>query len=358
MNTQTFVPAEKTKVRQVTIVDIARATGLSKSTVSYALNGRDSIPLRTREIVEAAARELGYAPNPHARRLAGGRLDNVVAFYSPALEPGLTISKAQHIQNLLNQRGFDVELHAHPYEAEGITDRGRLLRRVRAERPCAILCHVGWNFGGSELEELQQFLREGGQVVCLSYERPAAICCDQVIFDGLHSLRLAVQHLRELGHKAIGLGAAHLSAHDSRRVYFSDVIQHAGAYVKDEWFLDTELNFFERSGAVLAEKFLLLKERPTAMVIINDVAASAFINMVQRSGCQVPEHVGVVGLDNTDAAEFAAVAMTTVSQPYKQWGDRVVQLLLDRLEGYKGEPRHEIIRGELVVRNSTATLIS
>ena len=91
------------------------------------------------------------------------------------------------------------------------------------------------------------------------------------------------------------------------------------------------------------------------MCIINDVTASTFVTQLHRAGVRVPQDVSVVGYDDTPAARYALVPLTTVSHPVKGIANPIVEMLLSRLDAsYDGAARCLEVKGELVVRESTA----
>jgi DNA-binding LacI/PurR family transcriptional regulator len=112
---------------------------------------------------------------------------------------------------------------------------------------------------------------------------------------------------------------------------------------------------YEEAGARLAEQFLNLKDRPGAICIINDVVASTFVSQIHRAGLRVPHDVSVVGYDDTPAARYALVPLTTVSHPVEGVARPIVDMLLSRLNrSYDAAPRCVEVKGELIVRESTA----
>jgi DNA-binding LacI/PurR family transcriptional regulator len=343
--------------KSMTISEVARELGVSPATVSSAFSGKGTITASRREAVLQAARELGYEPNPIAQRLKSGRNPNTIAIFSPALDLGIGVQQIQWLQGALNERGFEAQLYAHPYEAPRDFNPGSMLRALRFEKPRALICNGGWHFSEADRAELEQFIEEGGDAVFIAYGAEANVTCDQVVFDEAHSAQLATQHLLELGHRDIAYGAHELkigaSFHESG---YRRALEEAGIAPRAEWMLDSEQTFYEESGAKLADQFLKLNKRPSAIIINNDRAASAFINVVQRAGIRVPHDVSVVGIDDTPAARFAAVPMTAVSYPLPAIVYSVIDTLFTRLGGNSGARRIKTIRGELVVRESTAAL--
>jgi LacI family transcriptional regulator len=111
---------------------------------------------------------------------------------------------------------------------------------------------------------------------------------------------------------------------------------------------------FEDDGVRMAAHFLNMKKRPTAVCIVNDYAAIAFIAELQRAGVRVPQDVSVVGHDDRPISRYCNVPLTSVSHPVETIAQSVVDLLLERINGdSQAKCRTKIIQSELVVRDST-----
>lgn len=351
----------KTTEKPLTIVDVARLLGVSKSTVSAAFTGSGTLSQTTRENVLRAAKELNYEPNPHARRLVGGRCHNTIALFSLNLDLGVSTRKLQLVQGLLDERGYDVLLHArgyygarHPVEAEKQAD---LMASVRRQKPRAIICQ-NTSLRPETLAQLRRFEDEGGIVVCYSEGRATDLECDQVIFDDAGNISLITRHLLELGHREIGLFTPGLEPWRNYVAGFERALGEYGVKSRREWILaGTASSVLERDGAHAAEQFLGLKKRPTAMCVVNDGAAIAFMARLRQAGISVPEQLSVAGFDDAPAAAFSFPALTTVSHPVEEIASQVVALLDNRLQNpSEAAPRHVWLSGELAIRQSTAPL--
>jgi DNA-binding LacI/PurR family transcriptional regulator len=114
---------------------------------------------------------------------------------------------------------------------------------------------------------------------------------------------------------------------------------------------------FEAGGVVVAEQFLQLNDRPTAICIVNDNMAAAFVNRLARAGVRVPHEVSVIGHDDSLAAQSSVVPLTTVTHYADEHCRLITEALLERLEGkYCGPPRTMSLHGKLVVRESTGAV--
>jgi DNA-binding LacI/PurR family transcriptional regulator len=342
------------KTRTATIQDVARAAGVSKMTVSFALNGTGRISEQTKQAVLQAAAELNFRPNPHAKNLSHGRCGRMIGLFSLGLNLGAGIRKTQCIQRAFMEKGYEVPLHG--YSFYGFDEKGTLqlemMRQLCAQRPLAVVCNTS-ALKSSAMAELRRYQEDGGFVVV--YDEPAEGPFDQVLFDRAENTASAVRHLVELGHTDIVLAGCNQHRNPlSRYEGFHRTLLEFGLTEREEClFLD--LPPYEEGGAELARRFLAMPNRPTALCIVNDYIASTFVLEVQRAGLQVPRDVSVVSLDNLDAARYAAVPLTAASQPIDAISEAVVELLMSRVEGrYSGESRRIVIQGDLVIRESTA----
>ena len=338
--------------KTVTIQDVARAVGVAKSTASAALNDKYGVAPGTREAVLQAARELGFEVNPLAQRLAHGRSDNTIGLFCRDLDVGVGTRKINRIQQLLAEQGFDVPIHACGYHGADAAMQSELMSNLRRQKPRAIVGAVG-GLHADVLAQLERYQSEGGLVVC--YDHAAPLGCDQVVFDREDNVYRSARHLLELGHREIGLfihGRNGIADNAPRVAGFRRALREYNAPCRDEWLFDGAL--YEEGGAQMAARFLALPQRPTAMCIVNDYAAVAFISQLLEAGVRVPQDVSVVGHDNVAGAPYAAVPITSVSHPVEEIAAQVVELLSSRLEGFEGGPRRVTVRGELVVRRSAA----
>ena len=181
---------------------------------------------------------------------------------------------------------------------------------------------------------------------------------DVVYVDSVEASRLATAHLIELGHERIVrfAGPDYTEHHGRDRV---EGVRRA--------FSESPLMFSDDmiipAGSTLAEGYRAGLQvfrtaepasRPTAVACFNDAVAIGLLRALRELGLDVPGDVSVVGYDNIEAAEYAAVPLTTVEVPKQELGHRAAELLLDRIAG--GAPQRVALEAALVVRASTRSL--
>jgi LacI family transcriptional regulator len=347
-----------------TMQDIADALGVTKTTVSKALNDKGRLSAQTREAVLAMAQQLNFQPNQQARTLSNGRNYNTVGLFALLLDLGLGTRKLQLLQHALAQKGFKTPIHvcgmhtaAHEKDSQV-----EAMASLIAQRPVGIICNTS-RLCDEALDGLWRFQEQGGVVTC--YDNQVDIDCDQVIFDRSHNTYTATRHLLELGHRDIAFSSGVYVSDPRRVVGYRSALAEFGVEMRDDRLIHGDITgaaaeynggINEEIGVRLAHIVLDLKPRPTAIVIVNDQVAAAFIAESLRRGMRVPEDISVVSLDNLPLAAFtSAVPITVVSQPVEEITSGTLDFLLSRIEGNEtGPARRLVVQGTLIERQSTA----
>jgi LacI family transcriptional regulator len=349
-----------------TLKDVAGALGMHKSTVSLALSGKGTISPVTRQRVLAVARELGYEPNLLAQRLAHGMGATTVCIYSGVLDVGLATEKILLVQKALGAQGVEAPIYtcsepvADPAGQDAEAQAAQV-RQVCRQRPRAIIC-AAQRVHPAVFRELAAYQNAGGIVV--SYDTPVPLDCDQVIFDREDNGYQAARYLLEQGHRKIGVGMSAVAVPDTsgpngndpqnyRMRGFRRALEEFGAAYQDAWFFRNAT--YEKGGAEMARHYLETQDRPTAIAVVNDYVALAFMVEVMRAGVRVPEDLSLIGHDNQPIAEYCPVPLTSMTQPTERIATAVVERLLARLNGDispDAPPERLTVRGELVVRDS------
>jgi len=345
--------------KQITLQDLADKMQLSLCTVSQAISGKGRVSAKTRERVCRVAQEMGFEPNAAAQHLAKGGTDKNIALFSLYLDLGVVTRKLQLLQRNLHERGYDAPIHAFGTDV-GSKDinQAALLRNLRSLRPRAIVLYT-MKLNDEAVDEVRQYIKKGGQVV--AYDVPVELECDKVLFDRNQNTYTAMRHLLDLGHQHIGfyVGSWPVAGNNPRLAGLKTALAEFNVPLSQEWldFADNANNFKYRThedmGVQLAEYYISLQERPSAMCIVNDMTAASFVNTVRTHGLRVPEDVSVIGHDDLPFIE--TFGLSTVSHPVHTIASDVIELLTDRLEnGYDGAPRTRTVHGELRIRRSTA----
>lgn len=320
--------------------DVAARAGVSRALVSIVFRGVSGASDETRARVLAAAAELDYRPDTRASRLGRGRTRMLgVTFAVGHTFHGEVL---QSIYAEADRLGYEVVL-------SGVTpDRPdpNAVDTLLAER-CEALLLVGSELPTAAMSRL------AARLPVVSLLRPVRDPAVGVVrTDDALGLRLAVAHLRSLGHDRIALldGGRAAGATERRQGYRRGM--RATPSLRED-VLPGGLT--ELEGAEAATAFLTLgRGRPTAVTAFNDRCALGFIDVVRQHGVRVPEDVSVVGFDDIAQAAYPHVALTTIRQDAARLGAEAVRSVISRLDGETDRTTGAVIEPELVVRASTA----
>lgn len=329
---------------RVTMRDVAARAGVSRALVSIVFRDAPGASEETRARVLAAARELDYQPDTRASRLGRGRTRMLGVTFG--------VGHAFHGEVL---RSLYAEAERTGYEVVlgGVTPErsdADAVESLLAER-CEALLLLGSGLSAAAMGRLAERVPVASLFRSVRDRSVGIVRTDDEL-----GLRLAVAHLRELGHEHIAMldGGRAAGAAERRHGYRRGVRADPRL---PELLLPGGLT--ELDGARGAEEFLALPQRPTAVTAFNDRCALGFMDVVRQAGLRVPGDVSVVGFDDIEQASYPHVALTTVRQDLPRLGAAAVRWVASRLNDFaptRDLPTSVVIEPELVIRGSTAVI--
>jgi LacI family transcriptional regulator len=339
-----------------TLRDVARASGVSVTTVSRVLNGRETgVPIReaTRERILAAAAELGYRPNLLARGLRGSR-SSLLGVIARDISDPFHIQILRGIDEIARARDYRLFLGHAGYRADIAVSYGSMFERSHADG----IIVIGDLEGGDAALDV---LAEQHRFIVGVTDRTGRRQVPGVYGDSGAGTLLALQHLWDLGHRRI-VCVSDLQTYDGRLrivVYERfmterDAAQHIRVFVTESpgsphpsYRLGQEI-FREFAESPLPQ--------PTAFWATSDTIAIGLMQAAFQAGIAVPQQVSIVGLDNIDIAEFTIPPLTTVSQEGVEMGRNSANLLLDMISENRSSAEVDdvVMAPVLIERQSTA----
>jgi DNA-binding LacI/PurR family transcriptional regulator len=330
--------------RSATLNDVGALSGVSYQTVSRVVNESPLVAEKTRARVLKAIAELGYRPNQAARRLATrrssliGMVGSHITYYGPA-QVMLSVEETakRHGYNLMF---VGVESASKGRVAAAIDDLFEhqvegLVLGVRTE-------------GG--VDAIRKLCRG---VPFVALDPSGASDVPTVIVDQQYGTGLGMKHLLDLGHRRIACitGPPRWSASKERRKGWANTLQREGL----ELGPCLEGDWSAASGFAAAVRLLESSPRPfTAIVVANDHMALGVLRALHAKDIKVPEDISVVGYDDLPESRFFEPPLTTIHHDFARQGERSVEVLLSIIEGEKFESPLQLLRPELVIRESTA----
>ena len=339
------------RANKVTSQTVAERAGVSRTTVSFVLNGREQgIPSETQERVLRAAAELGYVPSAAARTLASGQTRTL----------GLVVCHAQHLLTdaflpqavygliqIAKHRGYRVLVE--PLEDVSSPHAYRELVQAKEIDGLVVLNPR------ADDRQLPELIADGYPVVTIG--QPPGGDGAHLDVDNVTAARRATQHLLSLGHRSIahiGYGSPRFTTVAERLSGYRAALEEGGAQLDDE--LIAFANYSAESG-MHAMRSLLARSRGTqprfsALFCSNDTVALGAIRALSEAGLRVPEDVAVVGFDNIPIAAFTAPPLTTIHSPLLAMAEAAAHLLVNLVEGQSPPQLEQVLDTELIVRAS------
>ncbi len=340
----------------VTMADIAKLAGVSRTTTSFVLNGKETelrISDQTRTRVLCAAKQLGYRKNEIARAVATGK-----TFVIGILDREHSIEqRARIMEGALkeaNPNGYFIKLLHHPYEEKVIDAAKNCVEQRLAGLIVMLPSRIDMDALKAELDI--------HHIPIVTVDDDVSILgITNVLTDDAQGMRLALDHLVALGHREIALlsGNTVNSLGNLRERTFKRLMIELGIPAREENFL-TDGGKSEKVEALIIDRFLEEKGRPTAILSASgDFEAALAIRALRSIGVCVPKQVSVVGYADLQPAALIDPPLTTIRQPFEELGRRAFKELLSEIEGERfadrqGLRKPNIVDTELVIRKSTA----
>jgi len=344
--TNCMVPEKKPRTKRssaVTLRAVADYVGLTPGTVSAVLNNAPSsrsIPQHTKNRILAAARELNYRPNFFAQSLRKKRTYTIGVIVEEIGDAygSLVISG---IEQHLRQKNFFFLTVVHRHDPDLL------------ERYAQILMERGVE--GFITVDMQ--LRDAPSLPTVAVAGHRTLSgVTNIVLDHRHAARIALEHLRDLGHTKIAFmkGAPFSSDSEPRWNAICEAARDLNVTIDPELTVQIDIDDpTPQLGYPFAKKLLERKIPFTALFAYNDISAIGAIRALQEEGLQVPQDVSVVGFDDIQGAAYNTPSLTTVRQPLIRMGTIAAQTLLERIEERLDEPAVIAIQPELVIREST-----
>lgn len=337
-----------------TMRDIARAAGVSQSTVSRVLSGTSSpVPIgpETRARVLEAARSMGFRPNPLARGLRGASTMLIGAIVREIMDPFFALA-IEAVTGAATARGYNVVLgHAHGQANEAIALRG-----VLETRHCDAIVVLG---DMRDQPRLIADLRDSAVPTVALWQGSALPGIATVNVDNEAGIRAALDQLTSLGHQRIAFIAARpLGDILARRAAYLEYMDRAGLAVPDAYVPTGSNDPAWGESAMVG--LMKLEERPTAVLASTDLLAIGALHGAHGLGLRVPDEVSVVGFDDLPLAAYTVPSLTTVRMPTAAMAAAAIRIAIDENGGAAhGDDRPvEVLPPTLVVRESIAPPMS
>jgi LacI family transcriptional regulator len=326
----------------ITIREVAKAAGVSVSTVSRVLNDKDDVAPGTYEKVKRVIEELGYTSSLAARSMRS-RQTNVIGLVMPDVGDPFAIQVVKGVNRAISELGYDLIVYTTGDSTIGTWP-------VREQRYVSLL-NGSVTDGMIVVAPTATTFPSAYPLVAVdphpeSTEFPSVISTNRI---GALS---AMEYLIALGHRHIGFigGRTDLQSALRRLQGYKDGLCRANLPIVPE--LIQPGDYTHKAGYVGAKKLIGLPNPPTAIFAANDQSAMGVIEAAQEAGLRVPDDLSVIGFDNIPEAAYVNGGLTTIDQFIDEMGYIAVQMLVDLLQNRPVENSLHQVQTELVIRST------
>lgn len=327
----------------ITIKDVARELGVSYSSISRALNGKEGVSEATRSSIVAAAKRMGYQPNELARGLVN-RISRTVGVIIPDINNPFFGEIVTGIIRSAKENDYDIFLCISDWDS---TNEKEYLNTLRKKRVDGIILKPAGNENFENYEDIKIPL-----MIIENHEDNKGHGSVEV--DNERGGYLAAKHLLDCGYKKLGfiLGSEDRFACRKRLKGAEKALRDYGLILDQNRVI--EGSFSIEGGRRTAKALMEKNPDIDAIFGMNDLIALGVLQYLSEEQIAVPEEVGVIGFDNISYADLPQIELTTINQPKNELGKLLFENILREIQD---KDEHEsikiVIQPELKVRKTT-----
>lgn len=330
----------------VTIKTIARIAGVSHTTVSRALNDNPAVKEKTRKKIKKIALDLGYVPNLSARGLVNNRTYTIGIFFSN-LNEGTSSSFLTEVIKRFHD-ALDKEYMLSVNSIDDLSDFNITIH----SRLDGIIVVSQSQRDDAFIEYVQQ---TGLPLVVLNRSLAIKSICNIGFDDYLGAYQAAEYGIR-MGHQSFGMikGIANFHSTIERTNGYLDAIKQHQLTINKQAVVAGKYN--SESGYQAMKQILLLPEYPTFVFCANDDMAIGALKACNELNVRVPQDISIVGFDDSLFSAYTIPALTTIKKPIDQMARIGMQALGQLMTETTAEIHHELIKPDLIIRDSVSNL--
>jgi len=336
---------------KVTIKDIAKKAGVSKTSVSFAFNEPSQLPEATVQRILEAAEELGYVPDPIARILKTGKTGTI----------GILVPQPIH------------EITRNPFFSEFIEGVGEVCTmdgfsmmivpplKGSMERAIANATVDGFLTLGLELKKSAMVVLDNRDVPFVMVDSDPEDGVAAVNIDDEKGGFLAMDYILQAGHKKIAIIAMRSGKEGKYKDYLGTLRKRVKGYQTALEAFDLSMDHEKirliecastlQGGRHAFDEIWKSDLRPTAVVAMSDIIALGIMRAARDQAVKIPDALSLIGFDDIPFASLISPPLTTISQPIRKKGKVAAELLVEHIKG-NADISHKILPVKLVERGT------
>jgi DNA-binding LacI/PurR family transcriptional regulator len=331
---------------EATIRDIARILGISKSTVSRALNNHYDVSEETAQKVRELASKIDYQPNLLAQHLKQQRT-NTIGVLIPETVNRFTARAVGGIQEVADHAGYNVMICQ---SNETLATEQNNLRTLIASRVDGLLVSVSRK---TDRHEHFQYAIDK-EVPLVFFDRIVEeLNASQVFSDNYEITFQGTEHLIAQGCKRIAYiaGSKHLHNYRNRLNGYLEALRKHDMAVNDSLIVFTDYSSNDVEN--YTRHLFSLRQKPDGIFAINDMAALEIMHILKKRGLSIPKDVAVLGFNNENICSLVEPTLSSIDHPAFDMGVAAAEILIKQIANKGVFQEKRMIKSRLVIRESS-----
>lgn len=331
----------------ITIKDIAKKLNISIATVSRAFNDKNDISIDTKNLILKTAKEMGYRPNPMAKKLIQKRsltIGIVVPEFLNSFFPEVIIGA----QEILFEKGYQVLI---TQSNENFETELKNIKALEDSMVDGII--ISQSSENKNVDYYQNLINSGFPIVFCN-RVCNEITSSKVLFNDYKWAFFATEHLISQGYKNIYhlKGKESVSLTNDRMKGFIDAHAKHKLTLAKEQIIPT--GFDMEDGKRVADEIINSGKIPDAIFASNDTAAIGAMQVFKKRGFNIPKDIAFVGFTESKMGTIIDPPLTSVLQPAKEIGREAARIVLEQIENpVTFKPQIIVLNGQLNIRESS-----
>ncbi|TAH75178.1 MAG: LacI family transcriptional regulator [Anaerolineaceae bacterium] len=333
----------------MTIYDIAQEANVSVATVSRVMTGSAKVSEEKREKVETLIRKYDFKPNALAKGLSETK-SKILGIMVADIRNPFYATLFMECEKEAGKYGYSLIL----YNTLSNPD----LEVTYLEKMISMRVEAVIKIGGriddvvTDMEYVEQVNKVANSIPIVITGKLDGADCYSVRIDAFQATDLVMEHLFSLGHTDIAMigGSTDTQSTVERYMRYKQQLRRRGIQIRDEYMIHHDY-YDDRGGYECMKNLLLLEDRPSAVIAVNDFTAVGAMRAMAEAGIRVPNDMSVISYDDTIMANIMIPKLTSVSYNYENFGQMIIETVLKAINGEE-QPRLKTIISELSARDS------
>ena len=333
-------------MKRTTIKDVANRLNVSISSVSRAFNDKYDIKKETRELILKTAEEMGYLPNPIAKKLSQNKTLNIGVIV-PEFVNEFYSEIIMAIQEVFINEGYQILVMQS--EENPVQELKNVKTLIHNMVDGLIIAPT------TESNNMEYYLKQqqNGYPIVFLGRVEETLQASKVLFNNQKWSFFATEHLIAQGYKKI----YHLAGHKNLCVSNERIKGFLKALRKHKFpkenFKIIETGLLANEGIEIVEDLIYKHDLPDAFYCENDLVAIGAMKKLKDNGYQVPDDIAIMGFTETRMAKLVTPPLSSVKQPTFEMGKQAANLLLKQMKEQSFNPTSIVLNGELNIRRSS-----